>query len=128
MTDKQQRLNALKDELKARLDWFWYTKVMALLYMFMVLYTLKGKADRSKGILKLPWYIIGFPWLFNGYQLDLWLNATIARKLFGKYHVEGTITASLKNVKAKAPKDSEVYAFADLTCSVLGDYDTDGHC
>jgi len=126
--DKKQRLKALKKELKARLDWFWYNQVMALLYMFMFVYTLKGKADRSKGIWKLPYYLIGYRWLFNGYLLDLWLNATIARKLFGEYHVDGTITKSLKNVKEHAPKDSEVWAFAELTCSVLNDWDTKGHC
>jgi len=125
----RERLEKLKEKLKALLPKDEYEDAMQLLREFKFVFEVKQHYDSTGGWWKKLYYkIVVAPVLIHGYILDINVNRTAGRRMFGKYALPGTLTATLKRVKKGERITSPEYLLAKQICEVLNDIDKDGHC
>jgi len=119
---------ALRKKLRELLHFPNEQRALLLLEGFIEAYKLRDKIKRTNNRFKKLWYKIRFANIIvPGYILDVRVNYTVGRKLFGDYVTWPTLTATLKRVKKKAPHNSKAYQLAVQVCQVLDLYDP-GHC
>lgn len=130
----EQKLEDLKEELRAKLPLVIWVDACILLDQFIRVFDYKRRHDNTGGFFKRAFYkSVIYGMLVDGYIRDLRINATAGKILFPKHyksdswHKQSTLTATMKRVKSDLFALPAHRGTATRICEVLNDYDPE-HC